>query len=167
MLASRKNGYSLSESRGRDAANRVGVVAKPMPDSRIMRGWIGETKEQLLAKPDSMLPDYVRKLPRAYLCPPGGLSSRVRKNDAYFNGAGSTQTGEKRRRVDDVGARQPASTPSTMTAIMPTFPPAPPRPAADLTAGEPRTLVYSFATNEWVLTYANGYTVSGPPSTSP
>lgn len=164
MLQSRKNDYSLSESRARDAANRMGVVPKAMPDSRLIRGWTGETKEQLLAKPDSMLPDYVRRLPRAYLHPPGGLSLRVRKNDAYYKAGDNTQTGGKRKRVDDVGAPHLTSGPSTMISHLPTFPPAPSRLAADPVAGEPQTLSYSFAAREWTLTYANGYSVSGPPS---
>lgn len=44
-------------------------VKGPMPPHRIKKGWVGQTKEQLLMKPD-FLPSGVRECPRAFVVTP-------------------------------------------------------------------------------------------------
>jgi hypothetical protein len=93
MMLRHEFGFNLAQPKTRDAPGRVKKNKKgepksapkipgPMPDNELMANWIGETKAQLLAKPD-FLPPQVRSLPRAYLVPPRQNLDRIRRNAQY------------------------------------------------------------------------------------
>ncbi|KAK1075703.1 hypothetical protein LTR74_000111 [Friedmanniomyces endolithicus] len=83
METRERSGYDLPPMRGRDAGYGTGGTKTPTPiaQDRLRPDWKGESREELLGKPD-MLPDYVRSTPRAYLVPPG-RTLREAKGDAY------------------------------------------------------------------------------------
>jgi len=61
------SGYDLAPPERRDApVGKEGKVPAPMSDNEVKPDWAGKTKDELLALPD-LLPDYVRRLPRAHL----------------------------------------------------------------------------------------------------
>ncbi|KAK1070894.1 hypothetical protein LTR74_003806 [Friedmanniomyces endolithicus] len=76
-------GYDLPAVKGREAPyGKLGAkIPTPIAQARLRPDWKGESREELLGKPD-MLPDYVRSTPRAYLVPPG-RTSREARGDAY------------------------------------------------------------------------------------
>ncbi|KAK0352959.1 hypothetical protein LTR02_006237 [Friedmanniomyces endolithicus] len=83
METRERSGYDLPAVKGREAPyGKLGAkIPMPISQARLRPDWKGESREELLGKPD-MLPDYVRTLPRAYLVPPGRTSKEAR-GDAY------------------------------------------------------------------------------------
>lgn len=72
MKTRKRENYTLPPEKPRDALvgpNNKKHPPQPMPDHKLMVGWSGDSKDQLLAKLD-WLPPYVRARPRAYLVPP-------------------------------------------------------------------------------------------------
>lgn len=156
MLVRGRFDYTLPAEKSREAPRGKNMVTPaPMPNDKIKHGWTGETKEQLLAKPD-MLPPYVRALPRAYLVAPRASSSEKKSLD--------------RKRKQGVESHAPSSFPLASTAYtaaprLPQFlaPPSFPRPPADARHGEVLTTSWSWITNTWEHVYASGARVSAPP----
>ncbi|KAK0917356.1 hypothetical protein LTR02_000221 [Friedmanniomyces endolithicus] len=83
METRERSGYDLPAVKGREAPyGKLGAkIPTPIAQSRLRPDWKGESREELLGKPD-MLPDYVHSFPRAYLVPPG-RTSREARADAY------------------------------------------------------------------------------------
>lgn len=139
MLSRRDYGYTIGEPASRDAPrkDRKGILYNPtpMPNDRIKHDWMGETKEQLLAKSD-MLPPYVRQFPRAYLdSPRASTPAHIKKTEIH------------KRKADELDApamSHMASTASMKSADLPRVsrrPRFPPplsfqRPPADAQQGE-------------------------------
>jgi hypothetical protein len=65
MIARSASEYNLAQ-----LESTTGKITSPMPDHEVKIGWVGDSKEALLKKPD-FLPAHVRQLPRAYVVPPG------------------------------------------------------------------------------------------------
>lgn len=55
---------------------------------KVKAGWVGKTREELLARPDTNFPDDFWTLPRAYLHPPSAdyQTSRQKKRDVWQAG---------------------------------------------------------------------------------
>ncbi|KAL8806914.1 MAG: hypothetical protein Q9182_001043 [Xanthomendoza sp. 2 TL-2023] len=77
MARGRNHDYSLPPNKSRDVGawrrkkgEKIWSEPEPMPANRVKNDWVGETKDDLLAK-DSMLSDEQRLKPRAYSVPPG------------------------------------------------------------------------------------------------
>ncbi|KAK0955186.1 hypothetical protein LTS01_023514 [Friedmanniomyces endolithicus] len=90
METRERSGYDLPAVKGREAPyGKLGAkIPMPISQARLRPDWKGESREELLGKPD-MLPDYVRTLPRAYLVPPGRTSKEARGDACLVYADGS------------------------------------------------------------------------------
>jgi hypothetical protein len=70
MIARGKFDFTLADPKSREVGRPDKAPPAAMPPAKLNKDWKGETREALMAKPDDMLPAYVREHPRAYLVPP-------------------------------------------------------------------------------------------------
>lgn len=132
---------------------RKGDKAKPlvlMLTEKLVLGWRGQTKQQLDEDGDA-LPDYVRKLPRAYLVPP-------RPNNADRTMPEWVEESNKnKRKLNDGRASSSFALPATYTTMAP-FPTHPPclRPPRDLNNGEVVASTYYWEIGSWEHRYESG-----------
>lgn len=148
MLAREPFDYALPSATSREAPlGEERVAPSPMPDNKVKHGWEGESREELLRKPD-MLPSYVRGLPRAYLHWPtytyqdGNPKSHKRGREADTTSPSPTMTTAAFQTLSALPLTQPP----------PTFVRPPPHPQH----GEVEISSWSWTKNQWDHTYQNG-----------
>lgn len=180
MLLRPQFNFDLPKDKNRAAPIGKNKIPSPMPDDKVKRGWKGETKEKLLAKPD-MLPDYVRTLPRAYLVPPRKSITQKKKQDnkrKRANGDSNTPLSShmvttpftpasffsifpppQQTNPDSVTPFPSPVVPTTHTpaSFLPPFaPPLFTRPPTDPQHGEVVATSWSWINMRWEHTYATG-----------
>ncbi|KAH0341669.1 hypothetical protein KCU83_g9583, partial [Aureobasidium melanogenum] len=121
-------------------------TGSPMPPHRIKKGWVGRTKDQLLAKSD-FLPTGVRDCPRAFVVTPHECLQRMRRKSS----------------PDD---ERSWPLPATFWNLPPSLPPPGfPRPlpmvisdVVKYSTGEVEFSTFVWETSQWRHVYETGYT---------
>ncbi|GAM82129.1 hypothetical protein ANO11243_001080 [Dothideomycetidae sp. 11243] len=162
MLERRAWDYALAPPKDRTTPRGKGPLKSPptpMPDDQVKPGWRGQSREQVLAKPE-MIPSFVRERPRAYLVSPRP-SVRARKSAEHRG----LQLGGPSQ-VSSSAAPQ-APSPATFPAdeFPPPFPYPPPQ--AHPRYGSVLSITWMYATRTWERQYADGTKLKSPPLPEP
>jgi len=128
-----------------------------MPDYLVKADWKGQTRQELIAKPD-FLPAGVRDCPRAFTAPPGQSYQRA-KTRQYLRDRQDIQT--KSAAAHGPSSSLPYHRP-TNAAGWPIPPPVTTRPPRDPVAGEPKWLYWAFASSKWHITFDDDLDIQLP-----
>ena len=182
-MARSKQGYTLAPAKARDEVpeQRAPVEGQkkikpkkapaPIPAEKLMNNWVGLTRDEVLAKPLSILPDYVRKLPRAYLVKPRPTHAQrkpdhfkpyKRDREAMLDAPASFEQPP----MGQSSYGQPTYGQRPLTTSDPLFPAERPsflRPLPHPQFGKVKSTAWNYDENRWEHHYENGKTICSQP----
>lgn len=164
MMLRAEYDYNLPPQKGRDEVKPGKAPPAPMSDARLKADWRGESRAQLMAKPD-MLPSYIRQRPRAYLAPP--RPSMQRKKTAASKSMMTGRQPDTSGKTTGFEHHAPLTDRTSGALSMHALPQLPPRPAAHPQLGEVVETAWSWVFNQFMHVYASGTRVVVPRSDRP